>query len=130
MLTIVSSSLFLFSGYQFYKVSHLFFTFYILQYLLLALFITSTIHHYNNAEINYKYGPIIKSIDKTLSHTIGTISLFLSLYYKKLLPFICLSYVISIYYLLLRDKPLQPCLHCSIHVISNLGLVIFLIEYL
>ena len=52
MLTVVSSSLYLFSAYQFYKVSHLFFTFYILQYLLLALCVTSTIHHYNNTETN------------------------------------------------------------------------------
>jgi hypothetical protein len=138
MLTVVSSSLFLFSGYQFYRFyqfyqfyqfSELCLIFNVLQYLLFGLFITSSIHHFNNAETNYKYSNIIVNIDKTLAHTISLISLCLSLYYKKILSFICLTYVVTVYYVLLKNRPLQPCLHCSIHVVSNIGLMLFLIDY-
>jgi hypothetical protein len=120
MITVVTSSLFLFSGLTCYYYQK-----FILSYLLFPLFITSTIHHIHNTETNYRYGTIIKNIDITLAHSVGLICLYECIINYLFLSILCLTYVICIYYNKLKDKPFRQTkyLHASIHVIGNLGII-------
>jgi hypothetical protein len=118
MITVATSSLFLISSLTCYYYENI-----ILSYLLVALFITSTIHHYNNTETNYRYGTIVKNIDITLAHLVGINCLYNC---KGLLSFLSIFYVLSIYYTKIKHKPLQETmyLHASIHIVGNIGIIL------
>ena len=132
MLTVASSGLFLVSSYQFYRFSDRCLTFYVLQYLFLALWMTSSIHHHQiSNRLPYKYKFIIGTVDRTQAHIINVISVCFCLYHNLILP--CLFspvYVTIIFYKFIKDKPLQPCLHCSIHIVANLGVMSYLYKFL
>ena len=130
MLTVASSGLFLLSAYLFYTFSDLCISFYILQYLLLTVFVTSTIFHYFNGEPKFKYGNILTITDKTLAKIITLICFYNIICIQDILSFLCLVYVCVLWYFLLRDQPLQPCLHCSIHIVANLGVMSYLYKFL
>ena len=111
------SSIYCFNYYQ-----------YILCILLFTLFITSSIHHSYHANINnYKYGYIIGPIDKILAHIITLQCTYLCIKYHIFSPILCIIYVFLIYYLKIFNKPLNIYWHCSIHIISNFGVILILI---
>jgi hypothetical protein len=126
MLTVLSSFLFLYSSYIFYKHQEHEPNFTFLYYITFVLFFTSIVYHINGAdENNFKYGKIIKFFDRLLATIVTSMSIYLSLKYNIWLPLLFALYVVLIYYCKICNNPLQPCLHCSMHVIGNLGLILF-----
>ena len=122
MITVATSSLFLISSLTCYYYEK-----FILSYLLFPLFISSTVHHYNNTETNYRYGTIVKNIDITLAHFVGINCLYECIINQSILLFLCFFYVLSIYYTKLKHKHLQETmyLHASIHFVGNIGIILY-----
>jgi hypothetical protein len=108
-LLVYSSSLFLISSivsYNRYKV---------ISILLSLLYISSSIHHY----YCYRWY-IIGLIDRSLAHIIT----ILCLYNSNIYSLVCILYVLIVYYKKIYNKPLSIYYHCSIHIVSNLGVLL------